>query len=526
MVFKAVWFITLLIAGNLMWSSPSFADSTLRRATNSMPTSLDPQRQKTSMDSRVLNDLFLGLTALGPDGSIIAGTAESWDISKDGRQYTFHIRPDARWQDGTPVTAGDFQLAFARLFAIGPKASLSGNYSIIENHQNFAELAEPISLEKLASLKTGVAALDDQTLRIRLTSPAPYFLELLARPPAFPVPSHLYRSKGSRWAAPENMFSNGAYRLQYISKDKIALTRNREFFDNSRVTIDEVQFLHVPEGQSAGRFVIGGHADLAEAIPYFQVDSLHHANDFVVHSQPVLSLSMFLLNPNVTALSDRRVRQALYLAIDRNALVRTRNSKETPAYGLVPGMHDYAAEAAPARSQQDALTQAVALMKEAGYSKDRPLHLTLTTIDSTQSRRLAVLAKRFWMNIFVDLSITQKPFNQVVADIRNGNFQIIRRSWRADYQDPYNFLYLYSPRSNRALYPTGNQEVERLFDLAESTPDLRMKYLKEAELLLMRDYLTVPLYSRVTHALLSTRIKGWSEHVMAPNATRYLRLED
>ena len=215
------------------------AETVLNRGNDTDPATLDQHHTTTVSENRVLRDLYEGLLAQNEKGEAIPGAAASWDISEDGLTYTFHMRENAKWSNGDPVTAGDFEFSFRRI--MDPKTA-AGYASVLYAIKN----AEEVATGKMPVDQLGVKALDDKTLQITLKNPAPYFLELLTHQTGFPVNKKAVEKFGDKFTLPGNMVTNGAYTLvSFTPNDKISMKKNPNYWDASNVKIDAVNWISV-----------------------------------------------------------------------------------------------------------------------------------------------------------------------------------------------------------------------------------------------------------------------------------------
>ena len=179
----------------------------LRRGNGAEPQSLDPQIVEGVPGSHILRDLFEGLTAEDAAANIIPGVAEKWEISADGKQYTFHLR-QTHWSDGTPLTAHDVVYGWQR--AVDP--ATGSKYSFILFPVKNAEKINNGEIKDVNEL--GVKAIDDYTLAVELEGPTPYFVDMLAHATAYPAPKHVIEKHGKNWTRPENFVGNGAFKME------------------------------------------------------------------------------------------------------------------------------------------------------------------------------------------------------------------------------------------------------------------------------------------------------------------------
>jgi oligopeptide transport system substrate-binding protein len=236
-----------------------------RRGNGAEPQSLDPHKSEGVPESNLQRDLFEGLTSDAQDGGIEPGAARSWDISDDGLVYVFHIRDSARWSNGDPVTARDFEYGLRR--SVDPK-TLS-NYSIMLRP---ILNAEQIIAGELPPEELGVRAIDDLTLEIRLSGPTPYFLGVLTHSASYPVHRPTVEKYGDRWARPGRLVSNGAYQLRdWVMQSHIVLERNRYYWNNAHTTIDEVWYYPIENQSTELQRYRANALDMTYDLPFRQL---------------------------------------------------------------------------------------------------------------------------------------------------------------------------------------------------------------------------------------------------------------
>ena len=207
------------------------AEVVINRGNDSDPSTLDHHKTSTVSEGRLSYDLFEGLVTLDAESNTIPGVAESWEISEDGKVYTFKLRQDAKWSNGDIVTANDFEYAFKRLMNPETAAGYASVLYAIKNSEAVNGGTQPLD-------DLGVKALDDFTFEITLENPTPYFLELLTHKTGLPVHKASVEQLGNDYSKPGNMISNGAYTLESFSpNDKIVLKKNPNFHDADGVQI-------------------------------------------------------------------------------------------------------------------------------------------------------------------------------------------------------------------------------------------------------------------------------------------------
>ena len=491
-------------------------EQVLRWGNGAEPGSLDPHRTQGVPGSNIGRDLFEGLTSEAPDGTVIAGAAESWEISADGRTYRFFLRPEARWSNGDPVTADDFVYSLRR--SLDP-ATLS-NYTFILNP---ILNAEAVAAGELPTTEVGVRALDTHTLEIQLENITPYFLGLLTHSASYPVHPPSAEAHGNQYARPGNLVSNGAYRLEeWVVQSHVKLVRNENYWDNGRTTIDEVWY-YPTEDQTAelSRFR-AGELDLSNAIPKRQVDWIRENLPDELVISPYLGTYYFGFNLTRPPFQDNpELRRALALAVDRDIITgQVTNAGEVPAYGWVPPVQNYTGQQMPeaAWTQEERVAEARRLYALAGYSEENPLRTRILYNTQEDHRRIAVAIASMWkQTLGVEVEILNQEW-KVFLDTRQQKIEteIYRSGWIGDYNDAYTFAELFA--SGSGLNHTGysSPDYDRLLREASAEGDMkrRAELLQQAERVLVEDLPIMPLYFYVTARLVRPWVGGFTPNIM------------
>lgn len=513
-----------IVAALLLGCSPPPHETgrTLNRGNGPDIKSLDPAFVQGLWESFVVGDMLMGLTTEGPRGEPVPGAADGWNVSPDGLTWTFHIRSH-RWSDGTPVTAADFVAAWRRLVDPNTAAPYAYNLWIVKN-------GEAVSTGRLPPSALGVRAQDDCTLVVTLEHPASYLPELLDIPAAWPLPRHVLRRYPKSWTRPEHYVTNGPYIVrEWIPGDHITLVKNPRFYDAAHVAIDTVNYYQTSDANAGLRRFRAGQLDTLYQFPSEEIDWLRRHLPQAVRTSAYLGVAYFAVN--IARFPDRRIREAINLGLDRQALTeKIRRVGETPAYRIVPpGISGYPGhagldfESVPMASR---IARARALMKALGYGEHRPLHMQLLTTVSPDSKRnaaafQAMMAK---IHIAIDIAVVEgQVFQQMV---QKREFDIATPSWIADFDDPGNFLDLLKHDSGENYAGYDNPRYDALLAAADRAADplQRAGLLRDAEQLALDDRAWVPAYFMVTRDLVSPRVKGWLANPRDMNRTRWLSL--
>ena len=457
------------------------------------PETLDPAIITGQPEGRVVNALFEGLCAFNADGVAVPGVAESWNISPDGRTYVFHLRDDARWSDGRPVTADDFVRSWKR--TLTPATGSQYNYLLfpIRNAKAFAD-------GKITDFgEVGVAALDDHTLQVDLENATPYFLDLCAFPTLHPVPVDLVTRAGDNWIKPGLIVGNGAFVLkEWKINDRIRLEKNPHYWNRANVRLQSVDILPISDANVAFNFYASGLADLVMdkgLAPPALLDELKKRSDF--HAAPFLGIYFLRFNCERPPFSDERVRRAFALAIDKNRIVeKITRAGELPAPGFVPpGIPGYVGsdglpfDPAAARS----------LLASAGFPNGAGFPLvTYLYAKSDLNEAIAVELQNMWRETLgVNVNLVRQEWKVYLNSLSLLDYDIARSSWVGDYPDPNTFLdmFLTGGGNNRTGWSNADYDALIAGASRELDPKKRLEILRSAEDLLVQKAVPVaPLY--------------------------------
>jgi len=510
----------------MVTAGSAFAGGTLRVASMGEPASLDPHKVSGTWENYVVGDMFVGLTTEDTKANAVPGVAESWTISEDGKTYTFKLR-ESVWSDGTPLTANDFVYSMQRILLPETAAEYASLLYIIEG-------AEAINTGKAAADTLGVKAIDDHTLEVKLTGPAPYFLELLTHYTAYPVPRHVIDKVGKDWTKPENMVVNGPFKLvEWLPNTHVKLAKNDKYYDAGSVVLDNLTFYTQEDRAAVQKRFRAGEIDVAMDFASDQIDWLKANLPEETRIAPYMGAYYYPINSSVAPFTDVRVRKALSMAVNREAIAdKVLKTGELPAYSFVPpGVSHYEHPAEVEWKDMpyaERLKEAKALLAEAGFTEDKPLELTLKYNTSENHKRIAVAVASMWKQIGVKAELYNAEVKVHYADLKQGNFQVARAGWIADYNDAQNFLYLLETRTGPNNYGRySNPEYDRLMLEAEKTSDLdrRGELMRQAEALAMADQPIIPIYHYVSKNLVAKNVVGFEDNSKDIHRWRYVTLK-
>ncbi|WP_315080882.1 peptide ABC transporter substrate-binding protein [uncultured Clostridium sp.] len=482
------------------------------------PKTLDPALNASLDGGIVLGNVFEGLCKLDNNDKAIPGMAESWDVSNDGTVYTFHLR-DSKWSNGDPVKASDFEYAWKRV--LNPELAAEYAYQM-----TYIKGADGYNRGKSSVDDVGIKVIDDKTLEVILAQPCSYFLELTAFPCYFPVNKTLVEGNG-QWAnKAETYVSNGPFKItDYKIKDQIVLEKNENYYSKDTVKLDKVNVKLVTEFTSAWAGYQSGEFDMVDKVPTSEITSA--LADGSAQSFKTLANYFYVVNfdaaktsaidPNATkVLQDKRVRKALNLAIDREAIVENvTKGGETAAHSFVtPGIiegngKDFASK--EYFKPHGDLEEAKKLLAEAGYPNGEGFPTLVCTFNPEEpNTNVAQAVQDMWKNnLGINVQLQSQEWKVFQTTRTSGQYEIGRHGWTGDYVDPMTFLEMWESNSGMNVAKYKSEEYDKLINAAKSeqNSEKRFELLHKAEDILMEDMPILPLYYKVEVKGIKTYVK-------------------
>ncbi|WP_249847501.1 ABC transporter substrate-binding protein [Aggregatibacter actinomycetemcomitans] len=483
----------------------------------SEPQSFDPHKTDGIPEAEVAYQLFEGLVTTDSDGNLITGVAESWENTPDYKTWTFHLRKDAKWSNGEPITANDFVFAWRRLVTpatASPYASFL-DYLQVENAQDIID-------GKKKPEELGVEAKDNYTFVVHTTNPVPYAVGLTTHQSLLPLPQKIVEKFGDDWVKKDNIVGNGAYKLKnHVINEKIEFERNPQYWNDKETQINNATFLAIENSSTdVARYRAGDLDITSHALPPEQFAKLKKDVPDEEFTARTLSTYLYEINHTKAPFNDIRVRKALNLALDRNVITdKVLGQGQTPTYVFTPPyINEGELIQQPAYSKEPMAQrneEAIKLLEEAGFSKANPLKFTILYNTNENHKKVAIAAASMWKantKGLVDVKLENQEWKTYIDNRRGQRYDVARAGWNADYNQASTFgnYFLSNSSNNTAKYK--NVEYDKAIAdsyLATDEKGRAQAYAK-AEEILANDFAVIPVYNYVNPRLVKPYVKGYS----------------
>jgi oligopeptide transport system substrate-binding protein len=517
---------SLVLAGGML-ISPALAEVVYNRGSAAELETVDPHKTSTVYEAHVMRDLFEGLVMQDAKAELIPGVAESWTVSDDGKTYTFKLRADAAWSDGSPVTAEDFVYSFRRLVNPETGAEYASMLYPIVNAQEVNEgTAKPEDM--------GVNAIDAATLEITLDAPTPYFLEMLTHQATYPVNKASIEKDGADWLKPGKLVSNGAFTLaEWVPNDHLRMVKNPHFHDAANVKIDVVNFIPTEDRSSAMKRFEAGELDSYDDLPTEQLAELKAKFGEQIRIAPYLGTYYYAIKTDKAPWDNVELRNAVSMAIDRDFLAEgVWGNSMFPGYSMVPpGIEGYTPAMASFAdmSQIDREDEAVKILEKLGYTPENPLKMEIRYNTSENHKNTAVAIQEQLKPLGIEVTLLNTDTKTHYGHLeQKGDYDVARAGWIADYQDPETFLGISRKASGNNYSSYDSAAFEAAMDKAAAAgdnPQERLKLLSEAERVLVDEVGNIPLLYYSFHNIVSPKLSGFEDNVMDVHPTRFMSKE-
>ena len=494
-------------------------NGTLHWGNGTEPQSLDPHIATGVPEHKIITALMEGLVAkdsrtLEPRPAV----ASSWDISEDGRLYTFYLRKNARWSNGDPHNAHDYVWSWWRALQPALGNLYAYMYFPIDNAREYYQ-GTITDFDQV-----GVKALDDYTLQVRLKNPTPYFLQLLDHYSLFPVHRPTIEKfgapdeRGTRWTYEGNLVGNGAFQLsEWKINRRVVVERNPNYWDADNVRLNKIIFYPIENAITEERMFRAGQLHYSATVPSDKVEGYLANNDPSLRIMPYLGTYFYRINTSVAQLQDKRVRRALGMTIDREQITqRILKSGQIPAYAITPpDTMGYFPESDLAFNPE----AAKALLAEAGYPDGAGFPQTEILYNTSEGhRKIAVAIQQMWKKYLnIDVVLLNQEWKVYLDSVNVKEYQLARAGWIGDYVDPNNFLDMWICNGGNNRTGWCNEEYDQL--ILERAPEAqshqeRLAIFAQAEKMLMEEMPVIPIYIYTSNTLVHPSVKNLNNNIL------------
>ena len=479
---------------------------------SSDPKSLDPQVVTGVLDSNVMRALFEGLVQFHPSEDLATPLGSAIELTPDETYttWTVKLRPDAKWSDGVPVTSEDYAFAYERILT----PALAAKYAEMLYFVKGAEAFNKGETKDFSQV--GIEIIDTYQFKIKLRGPTPYFKEVLKHYIWNPVPKHVVLKYGkigmigNPWSKVGNHVSNGPFRLKsYRRNDHIEVEKNPYYWNAKNVSLNGIRFLPISNPFTEARMFRDGQIHVTYTTPPEMVDYMKKNNPSALRQEPYFSTDILRFNNERKPMDDVRVRRALSMTVDRDALCNNIYRGYKAAYGLTPPTKSYQAPSGvkfdPAKAKE--------LLAAAGYpgGKGFPRLKVLVSSKEAAGTTGAALQAMLREHLGVEIEIEYKEWTAYLVAMQSLDFDLVLGGWSGDFIDPLTFLEIFTPgNSNNNTGWVSQPYLDKInLSLQTSDPIERFRILKEAEEILLAEAPMAPVAWRSKNYLIDSSVKGW-----------------
>jgi oligopeptide transport system substrate-binding protein len=482
---------------------------TLIRNNGSEPETLDPALAESVGANNLSRDLFEGLTASDSDGKIVPGVAESWKQT-DATTWVFKLRKNAKWSNGDPVTADDFVYGIRRFVDPKTASTYAATYGVF-----LLNGAEVVKGSKPPA-DIGVKAIDKYTLEIKTAFPVSFLPDVVSNNNLGPVHKASLEKNGKDWTKPGLLVSNGAYVLKdWQVNNRVVIEKNPQYWDAANVQLTKVTYLPIEDGNADVKLYESGENEWVYQLPpgTYEKYKVQYPKD--TRNAPMLGLRYYSYQTQNPVFKDVRVRKALSMVIDRDILAqRVTADGQLPAYSvMVKGTvgadvtpYDWATWPMAKR-----VAEAKNLLQQAGVKPGAKFSFSYNT--SEYHKKMAVFAASEWKTkLGLDIETESMEFKVLLKKRHDGDFQMARNGWTADYNDASTFLTLIECDSDQNNNFNCNRKAQDLIKQGYASIDQakRRSLLTQASKMIMEDYPIIPLLQYSVPRLVKPYVGGYS----------------
>ncbi|HWR38230.1 MAG TPA: peptide ABC transporter substrate-binding protein [Patescibacteria group bacterium] len=503
---------SLMLGGCSGGTKAPAGEKILRVATGAEPESLDPRKGGGTPEGYVLRQIFEGLTTQDAKGAAVPGAAERWEISPDGLTYKFYLRTNAKWSNGDPVTAKDFEAAWKTVLSPEFGSRAAEQLYCIKN-------GEAYNKKQVSAEQVGVRALDEKTLEVTLEYPTPYFLSLAAYHAFYPVQQKTAESNAKWSTDPQTTVGNGPFKIvKWEHNNKIQLVKNDQYWNKDVVKLAKVDLYLADNYQTILNMFESRQVDTVEVSPpSAEIPRLLKENK--LKTSPFLVTYFYALNTTRPPFDNVKVRKAFGLALDRKAIVDSvTKGGEKPALAWIPfGLPDAQAGSDFRQTGGDLygnneVETARKLLAEAGYPDGKGLPpVTLLFNTNEFNKAIAEAVQEMWRkNLGVTVQLMNQEWKVYLQTRNSGDYQVARNGWLGKYSDPMTFLEGITTGNSNNYMRWSNPEYDRLVKEAQTSNDsaARMKAMHTAEKILVDEMPVIPIYFYTNKIMEQPNVKG------------------
>lgn len=508
-VFRTILFIFILISFSCQKQSPLQNKQTLRLNLSSELTTIDPRKATDLAPHIVMRTLFEGLMRLDHEGKAQPALAEAVEISPDKMTFTFHLRKSF-WPNKDPITAHDFVQTYHEILSPFSDSRNAWILYVIKGGKEAKENKKDLNT-------IGIKAIDEQTLVFELEYPVPYFLELTAHTPFYPVHPKSKAFFEADSSSASDLMCNGPFRLkEWVVNSHILLEKNPDYWDRDHVKLESIYFSIVKDPMTALRLFEQGELDWIgnpfSNLPPDAMEDLRKRYPF--EEAPIAATCWLVFNTQKPPFDNVHLRKAFNLAIHRKALIEhVLQEDHIPAMGAIPPCVRSGKQYFQDADIESAKTHFEEALKETGLAKE-DLDITFDYALSDLSHRLAQALQQQWYEAFgIDVKLHCQEWKVHLSKMVGGDYQIARTAWFGDYNDPISFLELFKYRTNGTNYPRWNNEsFTQLLEKALWSVDMnhRTFLIQQAEKVLMQEMPVSPIFFYHYSFLKTPNLKGYN----------------
>ena len=480
------------------------------------PENLDPATNSMYECISILEHLFEGLLKYGQDGELSLGIAESYKVSSDGLTWSFKLRDNLKWSDGSTLDANDLVYTWKRV--VDPTTSAPYAYDLLKQVVGYEEASKG-NVDALS-----VVARDDKTFVVNLESPCAYFDKICAFSILSPVKKSIVSTNGNWSESAKTYISNGPYYVSNFTRDSVILKKNKYYYDSENITFKEIEYYHDDNEEKTLEMYENGNLQLIKDIPTRTIDEMKNRDDFYINN--MIGTYYILINLKKSPFDNIKVRKALSLAIDRNYIANTvmHGTYKVARNFVGPGISDYGDMGFEEKTEEmyngpffdndnyeNNFEEAKRLLKEAGYENGINFpEVRYIVNDEGYNIDVAEQVKLYWSRLGINVKL-ELYSNSVFSKMRrSGDFDVARSGWMCDWDDPSNIISVFETFSGHNYGKYSSSKFDQLVKEARETTVVEDHYYKLhlAERVFLEDYAIIPLSYYETYWLQKQNLKN------------------